>query len=236
VLVEVERDGAVVTLTLRRPEALNAIDSAMFGELDAALASVAADPDVRVVVLAGAGRSFCAGVDLKAPGEGLNDLAASVLGRLTTMPQIVVAKVHGHCVTGGLELALACDLVVAADDARFADTHARWGLVPAWGMTQRLPRIVGIARARELSYTGRTITGAEAAAWGLVARAVPAAELDAAVAELVASITANSPAALAAYKDLYGVAMETTLAEGLAREAAATHVVADAADRLTSFP
>ena len=170
-------DGAVATLTLSRPEALNALTPAMLDELDIELRHVGRDPQVRVVVLTGAGRAFSAGVDLKAlggrslaggsVGDVLDVPARRSIEVLTTMPKVVVAKLNGFCFTGALELALACDLVVAADEARFRDTHAKFGLRPTWGMSQRLIRLVGVARARELSYTARTFTGVEAAEWGL---------------------------------------------------------------------
>jgi enoyl-CoA hydratase len=241
----VARDGAVATITLNRPEALNAITIPMLEQLTAVLDDVAADGDVRVVVLTGAGRAFSAGVDLKALGDlpltggGIGDIldlpARAVVERLTTMPKIVIARVNGHCYTGALELALACDLVVAADEARFGDTHTKWGLRPSWGMSQRLGRLVGIARARELSYTACTFTGVDAAAWGLAVRSVPLAELDAAVADLAASIVPNSAAALAAYKDLYRRSLDTGLAEGLAYEAATRYPIDDTEERVGSF-
>jgi enoyl-CoA hydratase/carnithine racemase len=158
-----------------------------------------------------------------------------VIDRLTTMPKVVIARVNGHCYTGALELALACDLVVAAEEARFGDTHAKWGLRPTWGMSQRLIRLVGVARARELSYTARTFTGTEAAAWGLAVRSVPLAELDAAVAELTAAIVTNSAAAIAAYKDLYAHALDQGLHAGLAYEAQTRYPIADTEERVASF-
>ena len=168
--VLVTRDDAVVTITLHRPETLNAITPTMLGRLGDELDTVAADDGVRVVVLTGAGRAFSAGVDLKALGDrelvdgkvgDILDLPARrVTDLLSTMSAITVAKVNGFCFTGALELALACDLVVAADEAKFGDTHAKFGLRPTWGMSQRLPELVGLATARELSYTARTFTGA----------------------------------------------------------------------------
>jgi enoyl-CoA hydratase/carnithine racemase len=143
--------------------------------------------------------------------------------------------VNGFCFTGALELVLACDLVIAADEAKFGDTHAKWGLRPTWGMSQRLIRAVGIARARELSYTARTFSGPEAAAWGLAIRSVPAAQLDEAVAEVVGAIVNNSTGSLVAYKDLYGRALETGLSAGLGYEAATTYDITDTHDRLGSF-
>lgn len=243
VLVDV--DGAVATLTLNRPDALNAITPAMLEQLGEALERFADDEQIRVVVLTGAGRAFSAGVDLKALGDvaivdgavgDLLDLPARRVTRLlSTMPAITIAKVNGFCFTGALELAIACDLVVAAEEAKLADTHVKWGLRPTWGMSQRLIRLVGPARARDLSFTARTFTGSDAAAWGLAARSAPRDDLDAAVAELTAAVLANSPEALAAYKDLYAAALDRPLADGLAYEAATSYPIGDSDERLAGF-
>ena len=217
----------------------------MLTQLEVVLGDVSADEAVRVVVLTGEGRAFSAGVDLKAlggrslDGGAVGDLldlpARAVIARLTTMPKVVIARVNGFCFTGALELVLACDLVVTAEEARLGDTHAKWGLRPTWGMSQRLVRSVGISRARHLSYTGRTFSGGEAAAWGLAVRCVPLAELDAAVAELADAIVANSPGSIAAYKDLYREALERDLSDGLAYEATTVYPIADTEERVASF-
>jgi enoyl-CoA hydratase/carnithine racemase len=232
-------------VTLHRPEVLNAITPTMLEALVAALDGLATDDRVRVVVLTGAGRAFSAGVDLKAlagrsleggsVGDVLDLPARRAIELLSTMPKIVVAKVNGHCFTGALELVLGCDLVVVAEEAKLADTHAKFGLRPTWGMSQRLPRLVGVARARELSYTSRTFTGREAAAWGIALRAVPVAALDDAVDELVAQLLGNSAGALAAAKDLARVALDTTLAEGLRYEASAANRIDDTEARVAGF-
>ena len=243
--VALEVAGPVATITLDRPEALNAITPVMLDELGATLRSVAARSEVRVVVLTGRGRAFSAGVDLKALGavqlEGgavgdLLDLPARrAIETLTTMEQIVIAKLNGACFTGALELALACDLVVVADEAKLGDTHAKFGLRPTWGMSQRLIRLVGVARARELSYTARTFSGVDAAAWGLAMRSVPATELDEVVAALIVQLLDNSAGSLAAYKDLYRVALDEPLEQGLAYEAATAYPIDDTEDRIASF-
>ena len=240
----VTRDEAAATITLNRPDALNAITPTMLAALDDELDTLAND-DVRVVVLTGAGRAFSAGVDLKALGDrelvdgtvgDILDLPARrITARLSTMPAITVAKVNGFCFTGALELVLACDLAVVADDAKFGDTHAKFGLRPTWGMSQRLPRFVGIAAARDLSYTGRTFSGAEAHRLGMVARAVPLAGLDVTVDELVATLLANSHGSLRAYKDLHREAMERPLSDGLAYETATSYPIDDTAERLAGF-
>ena len=244
--IRVDVDAPVATVVLSRPAALNAITPLMLDELHTAFSALGADPGITVVLLTGEGRAFSAGVDLKAIGEmpaegggqvggSLNDRARRLIGLLATLDAIVIAKVNGHCFTGALELALACDLVVAADEATFGDTHAKWGLRPTWGMSQRLPRAVGAARARELSYTARTFSGAEAAAWGLAVRSCPRAELDEQTADLAATVAANSRGSLLAYKDLYRVADEVVLAEGLAYEEANEYVIEDTASRVGGF-
>ncbi len=217
----------------------------MLAELVTVLETLAADDGVRVVVLTGEGRAFCAGVDLKAlAGRSLEDgsvgdlldvPARRAIELLTTMPQIVIAKVNGHCFTGALELVLACDLAVVAAEAKLGDTHAKFGLRPTWGMSQRLIRAAGVVRARELSYTARTFSGADAARWGIAVDAVPAAELDAAVDALAAQIEANSAGSLTAYKDLYRAALDGGLAAGLRYEAQTTYPITDTEERVAGF-
>lgn len=243
--IRVEVIAPVATVTLSRPEALNSITPRMLDELLSAFTDLGADPAVTVVVLTGEGRAFSAGVDLKALGDralgggkvgDLLDVPARRLTELmTTLDAVVIAKVNGHCFTGALELALACDIIVAADEATFGDTHAKWGLRPTWGMSQRLPHAVGPARARELSLTARTFTGAEAAAWGLAARSFPRAALDDGTAALVAAVAANSIGSLLAYKDLYRVADHAAMAEGLAYEAATQYPIDDTEARIAGF-
>jgi enoyl-CoA hydratase len=242
--VLVSRSGLAVTITLNRPDALNALTDEMLRTLGDALEEAAAS-DAAVIVLTGAGRAFSAGVDLKALGQRsldggmvgdiLDVPARRVTTLLTTIPKVVVAKVNGFCFTGALELVLACDVAVAAESAKFGDTHAKFGLRPTWGMSQRLVAAVGVTRARMLSYTAQTFTGTQAAAWGVVAHSVPQDELDGTVDELVASIAGNSAGSLAAYKDLYRVALERGLADGLAYEAATGYDIADTEARVASF-
>lgn len=243
--VLVEKKGAVATVTLHRPDALNAITPTMLETLDLELAELNADPGVRVVILTGSGRAFSAGVDLKALGD--RDLVGGSVGdildlparrittRLSTMGAATIAKVNGHCFTGALELALACDLMVTADEAKLGDTHAKFGLRPTWGMSQRLPIAVGRAKARELSLTARVFSGSEAAEMGMACRSAPAADLDDVVAELAETIAANSPGSLAAYKDLYAVAEQVGVTDGLAYEASTAYEIDDTNERLASF-
>jgi enoyl-CoA hydratase len=243
--VQVDFDYPLATVTMSRPDALNAITADMLEELVKSFELIAATDKIAVVVLTGAGRAFSAGVDLKAlagrslTGGSVGDLldvpAGRLINLLTMLPKIVVAKVNGACFTGALELALACDLIVTADEAKFGDTHARWGLRPTWGMSQRLIRLVGVARARELSYTARTFSGIEAAAWGLAVRSIPAAQLNESVDNLVAEIAEQSSGSLAAYKDLYRVSLDGGLAHGLEYESSARFAIEDTESRIASF-
>ncbi len=238
--------GEVVrTLTLDRPEALNALTPQLLGELADELQTAAADPAVRVVVLTGTGRAFSAGVDLKAlaatPVSGgnvsldLNTPARRCTELLSTMPKVTIAKVNGFCFTGALELAVACDLMVTAEEAKLGDTHTKWGLRPTWGMSARLVRAVGVTRARELSFTARTISGRDAYDYGLASHCVPLAELDATVLELARTIAGNSADATAAYKDLYRNSQDLGLSEALNFEYTKNYPLSGAGDRLNTF-
>jgi enoyl-CoA hydratase/carnithine racemase len=196
-LVTREDAGGIATLTLNRPEKLNAITPALMVDLREHLDRIARDESVRCVILRGAGRSFCAGHDLSAITSGEQGPSGhyepETIDALENLPQPTVARIHGHCFTGGLELALGCDLLVASESARLGDTHGQWGLVPIWGMSVRLPERIGPSRAKELMFTSRRITGAEAAAIGLVDRACPEEELDELVSALAEEIAENSP-------------------------------------------
>ena len=243
VLLSIE--GVVATVTFNRPAALNAITVEMLDALDSALTDLHGRSDIAVVVITGAGRAFSAGVDLKelggrsltngAVGDYLDIPGQRVIERIERLDAIVIAKVNGFCFTGALELALACDLIVTADEAVLGDTHAKWGIRPSWGMSQRLPALVGPATARLLSYRATTFTGAQAREFGLAALSCPSAELDAVTADLARDIAANSRGALMAYKDLYRAAQRLTVPEGLAYEANTTYPIDDTEERIAEF-
>ena len=241
-----DADG-VATLTLDRPDALNALTPALLAETAEALQAISVREDIGVVVLTGAGRAFSAGVDLKAlnelgldlaegnVGDDLNNKAREVQSLLENMPQATIAKVNGFCFTGGLELILSCDIIIAAEEAKFGDTHAKLGLRPTWGMTQRLPRRVGQMRARELSFTARTFNGVEAARMGLALEAVPLADLDGLTDQLCIAINKNSKGSISAYKDLYQAADNMGLDDGLEYEKVTNYEVADVRERMSGF-
>lgn len=235
VLAEVT--AGVAVLTLNRPDKLNALTADSFTELRAHLDTLAAREDIAVLVLQGAGRSFCAGHDLSAlaAGEALESryAEAETVDALEQFPAPTIAKIHGHCFTGGLELALGCDLLVAADTAQIGDTHTAWGLAPVWGMSVRLPERIGLSRAKELSFTSRRIDGRIAAAIGLVDRSVPEIALDGTIASLVAEISACSPGANRIVKRLYADQAARPRREALLHERDMPYgIAADAGDRL----
>lgn len=212
--------GAVAVLTLNRPEKLNALSPELFVDLSAHLDAIeAAGEAVRCVVIAGAGRSFCAGADMGALEARLvtedPEFRSKTLERLGAMPQPAIAAVHGHCYTGGLELALAADFIVAADDARFCDTHARLGIVPRWGLSARLPRRVGLAAAKRISMLGEPVGAAEALRLGLCDAVVQRAALPDAAMEMANRIAGHDARAIAAVKHLYERSVGVALPDAL---------------------
>jgi enoyl-CoA hydratase len=216
-----DADG-LCTLTLNRPDKLNALDTPAFEELDAHLTTLEQDTLIGCVVLRGAGRGFCAGADLKAIGT--DPAAAPVVGkpliieRLGMLPQPVIAAVHGVCLTGALELALACDFILADATARFADTHGKWGLVSQWGMSQRLPRRIGTPAAKRMMMTGCIVEAAEAHRLGLIDLLAPEGGLDELVARFAADVLAMSWHTNVATKRLMRETDGMSLAQGLAHE------------------
>jgi enoyl-CoA hydratase len=181
-LVLVEVDGPVATVTLNRPEARNALSRALRKAIFTSMRELDQRDDLAAIVLTGADPAFCAGVDLKelASGVPLGDGAAAeavATGPFPDMQTPVIGAINGVAITGGFELALACDFLVASERARFADTHARVGIMPGWGLTVLLPEAVGFRRAKELSTTGNFLDAATALRWGLVNHVVPHDEL-----------------------------------------------------------
>ncbi|HEY2658757.1 MAG TPA: enoyl-CoA hydratase/isomerase family protein [Caulobacteraceae bacterium] len=217
-----DRDG-LTTLTLNRPDKLNALNVELFSALEAHVIDLETQADtIGLVVIRGAGRCFSAGHDLGdiATGEKLPraHFQAGIIERLANLPQPVISAVHGHCYTGALELALAGDLIFASDSARFADTHAKWALTPVWGLSQRLPRRIGTYRAREMMLTCRTYTGHEAAIMGLANMCVANDAFESELDALARSILANSWFSHRANKRLVTQTDGLPLAAGLAHE------------------
>lgn len=225
VLVDVA--DRVATITLHRPEARNALNRAVRKALPRAVQQCDADDDVDVMILTGTDPAFCAGVDLKefgagevAQGEGFAELGESdadgrtpFRGALPPHVKPLIGAINGVAVTGGFEVALNCDFLVASERARFADTHARVGVMPGWGLTVLLPQRIGVARAREMSLTGNYVDATTALAWGLVNHVVPHDELLPFCRGLAADIVSNDQAGVRRMLQTYDEVSATTIEE-----------------------
>lgn len=235
-----DKEG-LCTLTLNRPDKLNALNVPMFVRLRAHIDQIAKQTEtVGCVVLRGAGRAFSAGHDLKDLRSGETaphpHFQGETVACLSNLPQPVIVAVHGYCYTGALELALAGDLLIASESARFADTHSRWGLTPIWGMSQRLPRRVGAAKAKEMMLTGRVYTGEEAAVMGLVNLCVPDGRFNEEVDRLARSVLENSWVSNRVNKRLVDATDGMSRVDGLRYEIENSPGVApDAAERIAAF-
>jgi enoyl-CoA hydratase/carnithine racemase len=241
-LVLVERRASAAFVTLNRPEAANALSEGLVAALGKAFAQLAADvkhgADIRAVVVTGAGKAFCAGADLKERRAmtleqtwAFLDVLNRLMNAIAAFPRPVIAAINGAAFGGGLELALACDLRVAADTAEMGLTEVRIGVIPGAGGTQRLARVASVAAAKELILTGRRVRAQRARELGIVAEVVPAADLAAAAAKLADDIAAAGPLAVAAAKRAIDGGAELELADGLALEAACYEEVLASEDR-----
>ncbi len=221
-----EREDAIATLTLNRPAAMNALSHELRHAITAAFREVAADPEIGAVIVTGRGRAFCAGLDLKELGGESGDAAlgapleeSDMIAALRACPVPVIGAVNGFAITGGFELALGCDFLIASPLARFADTHARVGIVPGWGLSQLLPRLIGIGRAKELSFTGNFLDAEQALAWGLVNRIVGPEDLVPTCRSLARDMLSCDRATLLAVKRVYDEGYRASLGDGLRIEA-----------------
>jgi len=232
-VLRVEKQDGVAQLTLNRPGSMNALSSELRTALLEEFAALSDDSSVRVVIVTGAGqRAFCAGLDLKelggeAPGvghegtrrviSGGGDLVAAIEG----LEQPIIGAINGVAITGGFELALACDVLIASTNARFADTHARVGIMPGWGLSQKLSRLIGVYRAKELSLTGNFIDAEQAERWGLVNRVVAPDALLPACQSLAKDMLSCVPEMLSSYKRVIDLGFSESLGEGRRIEVAA---------------
>ncbi len=227
-LVTIDCEDAIAVVTLNRPEAMNALSAALRAELAEAMTSLEADETVRVIILTGAGdKAFTAGLDLKELGADTGNLgdANAEDARRNPVKAIegctkpVIGAINGVAITGGFEVALACDVLIASTHARFADTHARVGIMPGWGLSQKLSRLIGIYRARELSFTGNFLDAQTACDWGLVNRVVAPDALLPEARALARDMASIDPAMLRNYKKLINQGFDRNFAEGLTLEA-----------------
>lgn len=228
--IRLELQGALACITLHRPEAMNSMSPQMVTDLSDALDIVEARRELRCLAIRGTGKAFCAGADLKAV-KALGDAedqasavraflgrATALLRRIEQFPMPVIGAVNGMALAGGLEIVLVCDIVLAAEEAKFGDAHARHGLVPGWGGSVRLPRKIGPNRAKWMMFTAETVSAATMAEWGLVHQVVPSAELDASIQALAARITDKSPLGLRRMKQLVDDGLEQPLEVALRNE------------------
>ncbi len=220
-LVLVEIDAGIATVTLNRPDALNALSSGLRAAIFETFERLTADQSVEVGILTGAGRAFTVGLDLKELGgekssdtTGNQDLSLAV----AAFDRPIIGAINGFAITGGFELALMCDFLIASTEAKFADTHARVGVVPGWGLSQRLPRLIGINRAKELSLTGNFLDAQTALDWGLVNRVVAAEDLLPTCLGLARDITSTEPVTRAEIKRIMDAGWHSDLASGLETE------------------
>ena len=236
------RDSAM-WITLDSPETLNSISPQIIAELQSALDDIEADPAVRSIVVTGTGRAFCAGGDLKAVMQLASDTdkdtagsdflasISALMSRLERMPLPVIGAINGIAFAGGLELALCCDIVVAAETATFGDVHSRYGLLPGGGGSVRLPRKLGVNRAKYLMLTGEQVSAKQMLDWGLCVKVVPASELDSVVSELAASLAEKSALGLRRMKQMIDDGLEQPLDVALRAELLACEVHDGSFDR-----
>jgi enoyl-CoA hydratase/3-hydroxyacyl-CoA dehydrogenase len=219
----VDKKGPAVWVTLNKPHRKNALGKQTFLELSALLDDIEKDPTVVAVVFKGAGDSFCSGIDLKDaagskdPAERLafNLLSKRIFARIEHLSKIVIAVIHGYTMAGGLELAMLCDVIIADENVKVGDGHIRTGIIPNGGGSQRLPRLIGTRKAKELLYTGELMSGKEAEQIGLVNKAVPADKLQETTEAFIAKLADKPPLALAALKLVVNRGMESSLASAL---------------------
>ena len=236
--VKYEQKDQVAVLTIDRQEALNALNSQVLCDLDEAITKVEQDESVRVVILTGAGRSFVAGADIgemkgfsAIDGKKFGVHGGSIFLRLENLSKPVIAAVNGFALGGGCELAMACDIRLASEKAKFGQPETGLGITPGFGGTQRLPRIVGVSKAMELILTAKTIGAEEAKAIGLVSEVYPAEELMDKAMELAQAICANAPIAVAESKRCIRMGMQTDISTGAAFEAEAFGVTCGTEDK-----
>lgn len=237
--IQLEKSGTLAVITLDRPKVLNALNAATFSELDAALDELARDREVRVVLLTGAGeRAFAAGADIRelaavnaAEGKEFSLRGQAVMRKIETLRKPVIACVRGFALGGGCELAMACALRIAADDAQFGQPEVKLGVLPGYGGSQRLPRLVGRGAALKLLLTGQIIDAAEALRIGLADEVVPAAELMVRARALAAQIAAQAPLAIAETIKAVDEGLDLTLDQALLREAERFGELCDTADK-----
>ncbi len=217
--ITTEISEGVAVISLNRPEVRNALNSQILRAIPEVIASLEENPEVDVLVLTGTDPAFCAGLDLRELGDTGGNIEPEAQSSMSKGPfpertKPLIGAINGVAVTGGLELALACDFLIASDRAQFADTHARVGVMPGWGLSVLLPQAIGVRRSREMSLTGNYVGAELAASWGLVNRVVPHEDLIGTVLELAADIRSNNQQGVRQMLQTYERTTSVTLEEG----------------------
>ena len=241
--IRYEAGDGIATVTLNRPERLNAISRQLIQDFEQVVDMVEADATIRVVIVTGEGRAFCAGADIKERADHLDDESvqgsatpiSSLFRRLERMDAIFIAAVNGVAAGGGCELAMACDFRIAADEATFALPEVRLGILPGAGGTQRLPRLIGASRAKEMMLLARFITATDALAWGLVNQVVPGPEVMAWAGEMAQEILRQAPISVRLIKSAVNVGIETDLDSGLEYEQECSRTLGQTEDRVEGY-
>lgn len=216
-----EKEEGIAVITFNRPDAMNALNNQTRAEFGQVMKELEEDDEIKVIILTGSGKAFVAGSDIKEFNRTTPYAAHNItrLGQICeNMPKPVIAAVNGFCLGGGCEIAMGCDIIIASEKAKFGQTEANVGVIPGGGGTQRLPRLVGICRAKELIFTGDIIRAEEADRIGLVNRVVPLDELMTVAREMAKKIATKSPAVLKLAKQAINRGMSTSLESGLAYE------------------
>ena len=205
--VLLEKHDGYAIVTLNRPDEMNALSRELRSDFVAAFDDCEGDENIRVIILTGNGRAFCAGFDLKELGstteQDASQEADNIVARaMERFEGPIIGAINGHAITGGFEMALACDILIASENARFADTHARVGMLPGWGLSQKLPRLIGLSRAKEISFTGAPVFAQQACEWGLVNHVLAPNELLPRAITMAENMCACVPHVLKQYKPL----------------------------------
>ncbi|MFT5101176.1 MAG: enoyl-CoA hydratase [Planctomycetaceae bacterium] len=221
-LVLTNTQNGVTTVTLNRPEQLNALSNALRADITKTFQTLKDDTETKVIILTGSGRAFCAGLDLRELGQqGFTQSAgpANLHDAIRGVGKPIIGAINGFAITGGFEIALMCDILVGSRDAKFADTHVRMGVVPGWGLSQRLAKFIGPSRAKELSFTGNYLDAEKAERWGLINQIIEPEQLMTHCSALASDICQTDPTTLKEVHRLIDFGVEHTLEQGLIEEA-----------------
>eukprot|EP00249_Psilotum_nudum_P012893 c24030_g1_i1 orf=366-1193(+) len=221
-LVLVEKVNGIATITINRPNALNALTRDMITDLARIFKSLDRDTDTKVIIITGAGRAFCSGVDLAAAQAvfkgNVKDKENDPVSQMEACRKPIIGAINGYAVTAGFEISLSCDILIASTDAKFVDTHCKFGIFPSWGLSQKLPRIIGINRARELSFTAIPLDAELAERWGLVSRVVTPAELVMTAQKIAEAIIQNQQDMVLHYKKIINDGYKLSFGDALILE------------------